>query len=374
MPLTPQLLPTERQLLQDSRANFCYTFCMRLRTLSRLHDFENKTVLVRIDADVDLEGQHVLDDTRLLASLETIRYILKHGGSVILLGHLGRPGGKSLPEYSLLPIAKWYQERFDGHIQEELFGDFPGWKITDKLSLLENLRFYKGEEENDPSFAEKLANLGNVYVNEAFAVSHRNHASITGIATLLPSYAGFHLATEVEALSRILENPQRPLIVLIGGAKIETKLPVVEKMHHIADYVLVGGKIAEETKELLRVQHEKITGKKSVILVADNTPDGLDISQKDTENFIQILSLAKTIVWNGPMGKMGSAKTEKNTLTIATAIARSSAYTVVGGGDSLTFLREHKLIHKYSFVSTGGGAMLDFLSGKTLPGIQALEQ
>ena len=162
-------------------------------------------------------------------------------------------------------------------------------------------------------------------------------------------------------------------VVLIGGAKIETKLPMVEKMHHVADYVLVGGKIAEEVKTLIKIQHEKISGHKSVVLVADNVEAGDDITPKDTENFIQIFQLAKTIVWNGPVGKMGNPETEKNSLKIGRAIAESKAYTVVGGGDSLALLKQHNLLDKFSFVSTGGGAMLEFLSGKNLPGIKVLE-
>lgn len=347
---------------------------MPLRTISQLKNLQDKTVLIRIDADVDIKNGKIQDDTRLLSSLETIRYVLKHGGKVILLGHLGRPMGEVNSQFTLLPVAKWYAREFDGELKPTHLPDFSGWYITDDMVLLENLRFYMGEETNDPVFAEHLASLGNIYVNEAFAVSHRSHASITGIAKKLPSYAGFHLATEVDALSKILNEPKRPLIVLIGGAKLETKLPLVEKMHLLSDYVLVGGKIAQETRTLLHVQHEKIKGKKSAVLVADNTPDGMDITTKDTENFIQILGLAKMIVWNGPMGKMGNPKTEKNTLAIAKAIAASPAYSVIGGGDSLTFLKQHKLLRKFSFISTGGGAMLEFLSGKELPGIKALEK
>lgn len=345
----------------------------QLHTITHLHDLKGKTVLVRIDSDVDIDHGKILDDTRLQSSLETIEYILKHKGHVILLGHLGRPDGKIDPVYTLEPIAQWFAHKFHGKVEPKIFGLLPGWAITSNLSLLENLRYYPGEEANDTAFARKLSELGNIYVNEAFAVSHRNHASITGVADYLPSYAGFHLAEEIEELSKILKNPKRPLVVLIGGAKIETKLPMVEKMHHVADYVLVGGKIAEETKTLIKVQHEKIKGHKSIVLVADNTQDGLDITDKDAENFMQIMSLGKTIVWNGPVGKMGDPKTEANSLKIAQAIIDSGAYSIVGGGDSLTLLDQHHLLDRFSFVSTGGGAMLEFLSGKTLPGIKALE-
>lgn len=346
---------------------------MALRAISRLHDLKGKTILVRIDSDVDLDGSKIIDDTRLKSSLETIKYLLKNGADVILLGHLGRPDGKVDQEYTLEPIAKWYAQEFNGGIEKINLGDFPAWKVKPNLTLLENLRFYKEEEENDSGFAKKLSELGNIFVNEAFAVSHREHTSTYGITKYLSSYAGFHLEKEVEELSKILKNPERPLVVLIGGAKIETKLPVVEKMHKVADYVLVGGKIAEETKTLIKVQHEKIAGRKSVVLVADNSEDGLDITEKDAENFIQIFSLANTIVWNGPVGKMGNSKSEENTLKIARSIAASKAYTVVGGGDTLTLLSENNLLSKFDFVSTGGGAMLEFLSGKKLPGLAALE-
>lgn len=347
---------------------------MTLGSISDVHSFQNKKVLVRIDSDVDIKNNVILDDSRLLSSLETIKYIINHGGVALLIGHSGRPDGKVNPEYTLEIVANWYAKHLGGKVKEETLDEFPCWQINDSLLLLENVRFYKGEEENDETFAKKLAGLGDIFVNEAFAVSHRAHATTVGIAKLLPSYAGFHLQKEVQTLENVMKNPKRPLAVLIGGAKIETKLPMVEKMHHIADYVLVGGKIAEETKTLIKVQHEKIVGQKSAVLVADNTPNGEDITEKDAENFIQILALAKTIVWNGPVGKMGNPKTEENTLEIARAIAESDAYTIVGGGDSITLLKEHNMLGSFSFISTGGGAMLEFLSGKNLPGISVLER
>ncbi|MGE5041683.1 MAG: phosphoglycerate kinase [Candidatus Levyibacteriota bacterium] len=345
-----------------------------LKNIGAVPSFENKKALVRVDTDVDLQGEVISDDTRLASSLETVRYILDHQGTVVILGHLGRPDGKENPEFTLLPIAKWYAQKFNGVTEETKLGDFNGWKITDHMFVVENLRFFPEEEEKGEEFVKKLAALGDVYVNEAFAVSHRDHASISGIPTILPSYAGFHLQEETATLSKILENPERPLVVVIGGAKIETKLPMVETMHKIADYVLVGGQIAEQDKILMGVQEEKQGDHKCVVLVADNTEDGLDITPKDTENFIQIFMLAKTIVWNGPVGKMGNPETEANTLKIAEAIANSGAYTVVGGGDSLTLLKQHNMLDRFSFVSTGGGAMLEFLSGKDLPGIKVLEQ
>lgn len=357
-----------------------------LRSVAKLHTISKKTVLLRLDTDIDLDKGKIIDDTRLESGLETLDLLLKKGADVIICGHLGRPTGiensklkiENLGEFSLEPVAKWFAKKYRGSIEKRNIGEFRGWEITPHITLLENIRFFKGEEENDKQFAKDLSLLGNIYVNDAFAVSHRKHASIAGVCEFLPSYAGLHLVSELKTLSNVINDPKRPLAVLIGGAKIETKLPLVEKMHGIADYVLVGGEIAEQDAVLIKVQHEKFSppagGNKSVVLVADNIPSGFDITDKDAENFIQILSLANTIVWNGPVGKMGNPKTERNTLRIAAAIANSNAYTVVGGGDTLTLLKEHNLLNKFSFVSTGGGAMLEFLSGKELPGIEALKK
>ncbi len=361
---------------------------------------KGQKVFLRADLDVPLSQQTtnnnqqstIEDDTRLKDSLSTIEYLLKKGATVFIAGHLGRPTkqfsilnfkfSKTEKEFNLKPIVSWFSRHFNdiNHYSEIPIGKFYGWKISDHLFLLDNLRFYDGEEKNDPEFCEKLASLADIYVNDAFAVSHRSHASIVGVAKLLPHFAGFRLKKEVESLGNILENPKRPLVVIVGGAKIETKLPVVEKMHQFADYVLVGGKIAEEVKTLLKVQHEKVNppgGRKSVLLVADLSEKETDITSKDLENFLQIINLAKTIVWNGPIDKiLTPPKVEQisnsSSAKLAGGIIGSGAYTVVGGGDTLGLLRELNLLNKFSFVSTGGGAMLEFLSGGKLPGIEAL--
>lgn len=368
--------------------------------LRRIQDAENiaeKTILVRIDSDVGIKDKKIVDDTRLLASIETINYILRHHATAVLVGHFGRPDRQFKTQnlkfkieekdkrFSLNTVARWYVKQFGGRLEEAYIGEFPGWKIKEKLFLLENVRFFQDEEDNDSEFAKKLANLGSLYVNDAFAVSHRVHASIVGIPALLPSYAGFHLQKEIDALSQLMENPKRPLTVLIGGAKIETKLPMVEKMHSVADYVLVGGEVAQHVKELIHVQHEKIEGKKSIVLVADLKENGLDITNKSVENFIQVISTSSVIVWNGPVGKINEKlkmKAEKfseenselGTWKLAESMCSSNAYKVVGGGDTLSFLRQLNLLDKFDFVSTGGGAMLEFLSGKELPGIKVLYQ
>ncbi len=336
-------------------------------------DIKGKKVFLRTDLDVPIENGQIEDDTRLLDGLDTLNYLLDNGAHVILAGHLGRPEGKD-EKLSLKPIADWFAQKFHSNAREGKLENFDGWQILNNLYLLENLRFYKEEEANDTVFSQNLASLTEIYVNDAFASSHRAHASVVGIAELLPHFAGFMLKKEIDTLSTLMGNPKRPLAVIIGGAKIETKLPVVEKIHQIADYLLVGGLIAEETKVLLKVQHEKLVERKSALLVADLESDKTDITSKDVENFLQIINLAKTIVWNGPVGKTegNEGNLEIGSAKLAKGIVESDAYTVVGGGDTISYLRKIGLLDKFSFVSTGGGAMLEFLSGDKLPGIEVL--
>ena len=351
-------------------------------------EVNGKTVFLRADLDVPIVNGKIEDDTRLQSAIPTIEYLLKQNAKIIIAGHLGRPEGidKSL---SLEPIAHWFGIKYKVlSIKRGKRGEFEGWEIGSNIFLLENLRFYKEEETDDPGFSKKLASMADIYVNEAFANSHRNHASITGVPKYLPHFAGFHLEKEVEVLSGILKDPKRPFVVIIGGAKIETKLPLIEKMHKIADYMLVGGKIAEEVKALLKIQHEKIntsiSGKKSALLIADLNNERTDITSKSAENFLQILNLAKTVVWNGPMGKISDNKSEltdseQGTKKLAEGIVRNSAYIVVGGGDTIGFLEKACLLDNFaclprtrSFLSTGGGAMLSLLSGEKLPGVEVL--
>lgn len=387
----------------------------KLCTIDSTASLSGKTVLLRIDTDVDIEKGKILDDTRLGSALPTIKFLLKKRADINIVGHLGRPKPVSSIKYpvssidkkfSLEPVAKWFVKILNtqysparnathsvagGILNTVKVGNFDGWKITDRVNLIENIRFFKGEEENPSTssglaFARELALLGDIYVNDAFAVSHRAHASIVGVTKFLPSYAGLHLQKEVDELSKIFQNPKRPLAILIGGAKIETKLPLVEKMHRYADYVLVAGEIAEQTRVLIKVQHEKIRlpagGKKSAILVAEGNKDNTDISMKSLENFKQILGLANTIVWNGPVGVIRKTEggrqkvddSERGTRELAHFIARTGAYKVVGGGDTIAYLHRINLLLGFDFVSTGGGAMLEFLSGHKLPGIKALER
>jgi len=336
-------------------------------------DVRSKIVLLRADLDVPLTGGEISDDFRLITSLETINYLLKQTRTIFIIGHLGRPE-KEDKNLSLKVVAQWYANKLKGNLKEMEVHGFLGWEIFPGIVLLENLRFHKEEEENNLEFSQKLASLADIYVNDAFASSHRSHASIVGIAKYLPSYAGLRLQKEVEELSKVLENPKRPLCVIIGGAKIETKLPLVEKMHHFADYVLVGGEIAENDKVLLRVQHEKLQGQKSALLVADLTTDNKDITVKSAENFVQIIQNCSTVVWNGPMGQVENEDYQMGTEILAKGLASSNTHKIVGGGDTIAYLKKVNLLEKFDFVSTGGGAMLEFLAGIKLPGLEVLEK
>jgi phosphoglycerate kinase len=332
---------------------------------------KNKTVLVRIDSDVDIKSGKIIDDTRLLSSIQSIKKLLRLNSSIILLGHLGRPERHDIEE-TLLPVAQWYGKFLNLPVHD-IASPFGGWQIGKTIRLHENLRFFMEEEQNDEEFVKTLIEGADIYVNEAFAVSHRAHASIVGIPKYLPSYAGIHFMKEVQEMEKVLSNPKRPLAILIGGAKIETKLPMVEKMHEVADYVLVGGEVASHTKELIKIQHHTHPNRRSMVFVSDLIDSGLDITPQSTENFIQVIKSAKTIVWNGPLGQTGkNPLTELSTRAIAKAIADSHAYSIIGGGDTVSYLRQHKMLDKYDFVSVGGGAMLEYLSGAELPGIKAL--
>ncbi len=363
---------------------------------------KKKTVFLRADLDVPLAQQTtdnnqqlttVEDDARLRAGLPTIGYLLKQNCKVIIGGHLGRPTKqfainnlqltKIEKELSLELVAQWFADRLKiKDLRSKKIGDFNGWTITDNLLILENLRFYEGEEKNDPEFSQKLAFLADIYVNDAFAVCHRDHASITGVPKFLPHFAGLQLQEEITKLSSVLENPKRPLAVVVGGKKIETKLSLVIKMYDLADYVLVGGKIAEESKEFIKLEHRR-SKSRALLLVADLNHERVGILENSIANFTEVISRAKTVIWNGSMGKISQSledvgqKTEDDfnhaTRRVAQAIIKSHAYSVVGGGDTTEFLRRIGLIDKFNFASTGGGAMLAFLSGEKLPGVEALK-
>lgn len=343
-----------------------------------------KRVFLLSDLDVPLDDKGmIIDDMRLQNAVPTIDWLLLNGATIIVAGKLGRPGGHVVEELSLEPIARWFKQHIatqEADIKKTTIGECNGWQIEKTLFLLENLRFNPGEEANDVGFVKKLAALAEVYVNDAFSLSHRAHASVAGVPKFLAHYAGLHLQKEIATLQTVLTNPKRPLVVIIGGKKIETKLPLVTKMYSIADYILVGGKIAQE-KETLHAAHSPKYHAK--LLVAQTNETGNDITEESVNAFCQIISRAKTIVWNGTMGLIQITQsasrtqnqdedTEKGTREIAEAISKSSAYSVIGGGDTVEYIRKLGFSGKFGFVSTGGGAMLTLLSGEKLPGLEAL--
>ena len=356
-----------------------------LYNLKSIRDTEviNQMVLLRADLDVPIEGSVIEDDSRLNAWYPTLQYLLENNAKVIIVGHLGRPKEqftlqsqefKADPKFSLNPVVNWLAEKMNvPPATEEKIGEFNGWQLSDSVFILENIRFYEEEEKNDPEFAQKLASLAQIFVNDAFATAHRAHASTEGVAHFLPSFAGLRVLQEVEVLSKVLENPERPLGIIIGGAKLETKLPLVEKMHNFADYVCVGGTIMGNEEMLLKVANQK-TEHKSILLMANGVESKMDATIESIENFLKALQSAKTIVWNGPMGQIEIEQWQRGTLALAEGLLKISAYTVIGGGDTLGFLKQKNLLSRFSFASVGGGAMLEFLAGERLPGLVALEQ
>lgn len=309
-----------------------------------------KKVLLRYDIDVVLRP---LEDFKLKAGIPTLQLCLENAEKIILMGHVGRPEGKVVPELSVEPIRKWLRDQ--GYV-----GDLG----SGKLSLLENLRFDKREEACDPEYARGLAGIGEVYINEAFS-AYRPAVSTTILPTLLPHAAGLHFAEEVRVLGAVREKPKKPLIVIMGGLKVADKLPFIKLMAQKADAVLVGGKLVQE----IRDQNIELP---SNVLIASLNEDGLDITTQTVSSWENLIKGAGTIVWNGPMGKIENPKNEQ-TKRLGEIVVKSSAQTVVGGGDTISALNQAGILDKISFVSVGGGAMLKFLADGTLPTIEALK-
>jgi 3-phosphoglycerate kinase len=376
-----------------------------------------KNVLMRVDFNVPLDDKlNITDDTRIRATLPTIKYILEQNPKkLILISHLGRPEGKKDPKYSLKPVAKRLEEILKENVK--FLDDCIGEKIKEeiknskeKVILLENLRFYAEEEKNDPNFAKELASLGDIFVNDAFGTAHRAHASTEGITHYLTSVAGFLLEKEIQYLGKTLEKPLRPFVVILGGAKVSDKIGVINNLLPKCDCLLVGGgmaytflyaqgknignsklekdkvdlakEILEKAKQLnkefvLPVDHlvvDKIeTGQNGKIV--EDIPEGkiaVDIGPKTVEEFKKRLKTAKTIVWNGPLGIFEIDDFSKGTYEIASFIGNLSAITIIGGGDTASAIAKFKLEDKMTHISTGGGASLEFMEGKVLPGIKAL--
>lgn len=353
---------------------------MRLISQLKKKDLQGKRVLLRADFDVPVSRGKIVDDFRLRAALPTIKFLLKNGAKVTIIAHLGRRGE------SLAPVKKWLTS-----------------KIKNKnLKILENIRQNPGEMANDREFAQKLASLGDIFVNDAFAACHREHASIVGVPKLLPSYAGLQLEKEIKVLGA-LNKPAKPLMMIVGGAKFESKLPVVNKFINKADKVFIGGALANlffkrlgyevggsfidpQPPSIIKLLKSKkvtlpvdVVVKKesgtSAVVIPDHVGTNdviVDAGPKTIDNLAKDIKRAKTIVWNGPLGVYESGFTQ-GTEDLAKLIIKSKAKTVIGGGDIVAVMGKLGLIKKFSFVSTGGGAMLEFLAHGTLPGIKALK-
>ena len=397
---------------------------MNKKTVKDLN-VEGKKVLVRVDFNVPLskDGNHTIsDDTRIKAALPTIDYLLENNAKVILMSHLGRPKGEANPEFSLKPVASWLENHYG-----EKFHFLPSDVVVDEkvkeeveklengnLDLLENTRYVKGETKNDPEFAKELSSLADLFVNDAFGTSHRAHASNVGVANNLESAVGFLIQKEIEIMGKALENPEKPFVSILGGAKVSDKIGVIENLISKVDYILIGGGMAytflkaqgkeigksllEEDKmdlslELIKkaeANNVKILLPKDVVIAdeikedaeteivdIDNIPqdkEALDIGPKTAKEYADIIKKAKTVVWNGPMGVFEVKVFANGTNEVAKALADSSATTIVGGGDSALAIEEAGYKDKITHVSTGGGASLEFLEGKTLPGIDCIDE
>jgi phosphoglycerate kinase len=377
-----------------------------------------RRVFMRVDFNVPISGGKISDDTRILASLPSIQYVLDGGGRLVLASHLGRPKGAFDPKYTLRPVADRLQEVLGRPVQfapdcigPEVRKLAEGLKDGEVL-LLENLRFHSEEERNDPAFAKELATLCDVYVNDAFGTAHRAHASTAGITQYVKqAAAGLLMQKELESLDRALTKAERPYVAIVGGAKISDKIELIENFMNIADTILIGGAMAytflrakgvRTGKSLIEVDKialansllETAGGKRvsielpvdhivaagldsveSEIRPVNETPDdrmGLDIGPETIRRYSAIIKAAKTIVWNGPMGVFENPRFANGTFAIAAAVAQSNAFSIVGGGDSAAAVAQSGVESKISHISTGGGATLEFLSGRKLPGVDVL--
>jgi len=382
------------------------------KTLKQL-DVKNKRALMRVDFNIPLGEDRRIDKSerwRIEAVLPTIKYLIKQNSKIILISHLGRPNGKRIAKLSLQPVADelsrllnkkiLFSEGFDSFVKEKVsdmkFGD---------ILMLENIRFNSGEENNSSKFAKKLSDLGDIFINESFATSHRKHASIVSLPEYLPSAAGFLFEKEINELNKILKVPGRPLVAIIGGAKISTKIKVINKFLNLADEVMIGGALANtifaaqgifmgdsvieksafsEVKKI-NLEHSKLFLPNDLGIYSEDgkvfyreidevkeKEKALDIGPKSVNLFCNAIKKSKMVIWNGPLGLMTQKPFDKSSVEIVKAIEKSKAYSVVGGGDTTAFLRDIKKDKIFNHFSTGGGAMLDYIANETLPGLVAL--
>jgi phosphoglycerate kinase len=344
---------------------------MRLPRSVETAEVDGKVVLVRSDLNVPLEDGRIADDTRIRSSLPTIELLLgRSAREVRVCSHLGRPKGPD-EKYAIAPV----RERLS-----ELVGD-------ERLTVLENTRFNPGETKNDEGFARELADGCDLFVNDAFGSAHRAHASTVGVAQLLPAYAGLLLLAELQNLGKLLGDVERPFVIVSGGAKVEDKIGVLENLGSRADAVLIGGKMAEDVRSENPFSFEAVLPKDVVaassfdadaetqVTPFDSLPDGwlgLDIGPETREDFAQRIAAARTVFWNGPMGVFEWPKFAEGTFAVARALAENDGFTVVGGGDSVRAVHDAGVADRISWISTGGGASLELLEGKELPGVAAI--
>lgn len=380
-------------------------------------DVNGKKVLMRCDFNVPQdENGNITDNRRIVSALPSIKYLIEHNAKVILCSHLGRPKGEFKEKYSLKPIAKELSKLLGKEVKlaKDVIGE-DAHNLANNLKdgdvmLLENVRFHKEEEANDPEFAKKLADMAEIYVNDAFGTAHRAHASTAGVASYLPAVSGFLIKKELDFMGSALENPERPFVAILGGTKVSDKIGVIENLMEKVDTLIIGGAMAytflkatgknignslceDEKLELAKNILEKAKQKNvKLMLPVDNieaksTDDevtkivediedgyaGFDIGPKTIEMYEKELESAKTVVWNGPLGMFELEKFANGTMSIARKLAELDAITIIGGGDSASAIEKAGLSDKMSHISTGGGASLEFLEGKKLPGIEVLE-
>lgn len=388
---------------------------MNKKTVKDL-DVQGKKVLVRVDFNVPLDDQqNITDDRRIVSALPTIRYLLNHGAAVILMSHLGRPKGQVQPEYSLGPVATRLSEMLAQPVR--MVPDCVGPDVQAAVAamnpgdvvLLENLRFHNEETKNEPEFARQLASLADLYVNDAFGTAHRAHASTEGVTHYLPAAAGFLMEKELDFLGKAVEAPKHPFVAILGGAKISDKIGVIDNLLGKVDKLIIGGGMAntflkaqgyavadslveddslESARTLLKQGQNKLIlpvdvvvadgfandAQKQVVKI-DAVPAGwriLDIGPDTVKLFSDLLTTAKTVVWNGPMGVFEFPEFARGTFALAHTLANIQAVTIIGGGDSAAAIEQAGLADRITHISTGGGASLEFLEGKTLPGVAAL--
>lgn len=384
---------------------------------------EGKKVLMRCDFNVPLdENLEITDDIRIRSAMESINYVLDKGGSLILMSHLGRPKGEAKKEFSLEPVAKRLADLLG---KEVVFADFDDVmnnevkEMADRLipgevMLLQNTRFRKEEKNNDDVFSKELASLGDVFVNDAFGTAHRGHASNVGVTKYLPSAVGFLIGKEIEAIGGALSNPQRPLTAILGGAKVSDKIGVIENLMNVADNIIIGGGMAftfvkaqgydvgsslleadkvELAAELIKKAEEKgvnmllpvdykITREfkdtdEFVVVDWRNILEGhmgLDIGSESIKAFSEVIKASKTVIWNGPMGVFEFKNFAEGTNSIAGVLAEEDVISIIGGGDSAAAVEKAGLADKMTHISTGGGASLEYMEGKILPGIDSIEE